>query len=117
MILRLFVLQGGIDPSADIAGIFSLPSALHAKPSVILNFSFFFPLICFVASPRSGGALNQTGSIDNQYLSQKNSLSIHDCRSIASSFCLLFGSRHNAYFPTKGYALCNMQYASIFPAN
>jgi hypothetical protein len=36
---------------------FSLPSALQAKPRVIRNFSFFLPAICFVASPRSGGAL------------------------------------------------------------
>src|SRR5882757_1626238 len=37
-------------------GIFSLPSALQAKPSEMRNLLLFFPLICFNANPRSGGA-------------------------------------------------------------
>ena len=38
-------------------GHFSLPSALHRKPMVIWNFFDFFPDICFIARPQSGGAL------------------------------------------------------------
>jgi len=36
---------------------FSEPSALQAKPSVILFLLPFLPDICFVARPLSGGAL------------------------------------------------------------
>jgi hypothetical protein len=38
-------------------GIFSPPSALQAKVTVILNLSLFLLLICFIAKPQSGGAL------------------------------------------------------------
>ena len=36
---------------------FSLPSELQASAMVMRNLSLFLPLICSVASPRSGGAL------------------------------------------------------------
>jgi hypothetical protein len=38
-------------------GHFSLPSALHKKPTVMRNLFDFLPDICLDAKPRSGGAL------------------------------------------------------------
>jgi hypothetical protein len=47
-------------------GNFSLPSALHAKPIVMQNRSFFLPLVCFEARPQSGGALEGCQLLFNQ---------------------------------------------------
>ena len=49
--------RGFTDLPMKQSGNFSLPSALHATPRVIRNLSVFFPLICFVIKPLSGGAL------------------------------------------------------------